>query len=382
MNLDTADQVLAIPFTGNDLISAIEVASVFRDLADQNKSLDDEFCRVNIDDFISGKTIQFDIFMRLSPQKYVKIAHTGEELSLDRIRAYKTKDVVHLFLNKEDFRKYVSFNVRLASAVGGKTAIEAHKRINVCRHAAELVLDSMYLSDLDRAAFDEGRVFIESTVSLISEDRDLLGLLESMREHSRPLYFHSMAVALYCVMVARKLEWTSTVNLFKLALGGMLHDIGKKEIDSRITESDAAKLTAPERKMLETHSARGVAILNTIPSTSDDVLQIVSQHHEIGTGSGHPSHLRSSQIHPLARVVGVVDRFCKLMFSGEAASGYSLKAAIEVIVSGEDGLKPESDPNGCIALLGLMRLFKITPPEHFVALHQKMTAMVSGSQSR
>ncbi|MBI3556661.1 MAG: HD domain-containing protein [Deltaproteobacteria bacterium] len=369
-----ADQVLAIPFTKDELISAIEVAWVFRDLTDQSASLEHEYCRVNIDDFVSGKTIQFDIFIQLSEQKYVKIARAGDELSLDRIRSYKSKEVAHLYLRKDDFRKYVSFNVRLASAVGGKATIEARKRISVCRHTAELVLDGLYLDELDPTAFAEGKIFIESTVSLVSEDRELYGLLESIREHSRPLYFHAMAVSLYSVMVARRLEWTSTQNLFKIALGGLLHDIGEKELDPRIAEHDLAKITSDERKILETHCTRGLAILTEIRSISDDVLQIVVHHHENGTGSGYPSRLRSPQIHPLARVVGVVDRFCKLMYTGEVGSGYSLKAAIEELMSGEGGIEPDSDPNGCIAILGLMRLFRIPPPEHFVELHQRTMA--------
>ena len=78
-----ANEFIPKPFTSEDMNSAIE-----RCLRPSRNTLQAEaqFCKLAIDDFITGRTIKFNIFVRLSGDKFVKIAHQGEDISMDRVK--------------------------------------------------------------------------------------------------------------------------------------------------------------------------------------------------------------------------------------------------------------------------------------------------------
>ena len=102
----------------------------------------------------------------------------------------------------------------------------------------------------------------------------------------------------------------------KVALAGLLHDIGYKEIDPAILDKPRAALTSEETKILESHPMRGAKILSSIPAIPDEILQIVMQHHERERGLGYPLGLERSRIHPIAKIIAVADEFCDLAIQG------------------------------------------------------------------
>lgn len=70
---------------------------------------DVQYCKLGINDFISGRTINFGIFIKLAPNRYIKLAHKGEDISHDRITHYRSRGLNFLYLKKNDFRQYVGF---------------------------------------------------------------------------------------------------------------------------------------------------------------------------------------------------------------------------------------------------------------------------------
>ncbi len=113
-------------------------------------------------------------------------------------------------------------------------------------------------------------------------------------------------------MLGQACGWTQQAVLEKLALGGLLHDIGMKEIAPEIGLKPRAKMTFNELREYETHCERGVKILQSIGSVPDDVICIVLEHHETAGGQGFPKRLKSVRQHPLARVVTLANNFCEL----------------------------------------------------------------------
>jgi len=84
---------LAKPFRQEELMSVLSHAGVTpppKEAAKAVISSEDDpsatFCKISIDQFISGKTIQFPIFIAITDTKYIKVAHKGEDIDLDRIR--------------------------------------------------------------------------------------------------------------------------------------------------------------------------------------------------------------------------------------------------------------------------------------------------------
>lgn len=322
-----ADEFIAKPFARGELLAAIE-----RCLGPTPKLGTDEsadYCRIGIEDFLSGRQIQFDIFIRLSEQRYVKVATCGEDLTLERVRAYRSKGVHYLHLRRDDFRKYVGFSLALTKAVKDNRAISAEKKRHLLRHTGELILERVRLDGLAEETTEASMAFVEMAVEIVSDDADVFGLLEALNSHVNHAYAHGVAVSFYSVLLAKAVGWNLPANRFKVALGALLHDVGEKELAPELLSQPRHQWTANDVTAFESHPVRGMNLLNQIRSLPGDIALIVKQHHEDCLAQGFPSRLKRAHIHPMARLVAVADLFCRFVVKGPAGPGISVQYALE-----------------------------------------------------
>jgi CheY-like chemotaxis protein len=104
-----ANAFIAKPFQSRELIETIDEC-----LTEKNHPpiRPDSYCSLDIDEFTHGREIKFPIFVRLSPDKYAKIAHSGEDMSPDRIESLKEKGVMFLYLREKDFLEFEAESIR------------------------------------------------------------------------------------------------------------------------------------------------------------------------------------------------------------------------------------------------------------------------------
>lgn len=349
-----ADGFLAKPFKTEELLRVIADCLLEPTKELEEESLDPQFCKISIDDFISGKEMKFDIFVRITEKKYIKIAHGGENLPMERIQSYKSKDIRFLHMRKDDFGKYLGFNLALTKAVTGSAKIAHAKKVNFIKHTSEVLLQSLHLNEISEENFLQARVLVENAVSLLSEDTAAADLLVSLSSHTDFLYAHSVGVSLYSSMIARALKWTAPATIFKISVGGLLHDIGKKEIPREVLEKPRVEMTPDDVYVLESHPIRGAELLARLPCIPADVLQIAHQHHENALGFGYPSGLKKNKIHPMARVVAVANEFCGLVIKNPNSVGIGPAEAIQRMLS----LNPEHAREE--AVQALARIFGVS----------------------
>jgi HD-GYP domain-containing protein (c-di-GMP phosphodiesterase class II) len=90
-----------------------------------------------------------------------------------------------------------------------------------------------------------------------------------------------------------------------LRYGGLLHDIGKLGVPSRILDK-AGGLTPAEAKIIRMHPELGARILEPIAAYAP-MIPIVLEHHERLDGSGYPHGLAGEQISLGGRIFAVAD---------------------------------------------------------------------------
>jgi putative nucleotidyltransferase with HDIG domain len=262
----------------------------------------------------SGVDINFCFGTRLVSAR--KCAGINSELSVERIQAYKSKGLFFLFIRKEDFARYVGLNLELTKKVAGKKNVSRSQKLQLMKHTSEILLQEAYVNGVDKQKMQATSALVEAMVSTLSEDQEIFKLIEILQTHSDHLYAHSLGVSLYSSMIAKEIGWTSTPTLFKITMGGLLHDIGKKEIDPAILQKRRQDLSKDERSTYETHPIRGKEILSSIKSIPEDVAQIALHHHENVAGRGFPFRIQKSKIHPLAKVISMANEFCDRVLKG------------------------------------------------------------------
>ncbi|MFA9446577.1 HD-GYP domain-containing protein [Egicoccus sp. AB-alg6-2] len=129
---------------------------------------------------------------------------------------------------------------------------------------------------------------IEYLISEVLESDSAAGL-ESLKTHSSYTFEHSVDVAVVGVLLGRRLQMPYD-RLRELALGCLMHDIGKTYIDHTILDK-AGKLTPDEFAVIQQHPYLGFELLRRMPFKSLLPAHVAYQHHEKQSGGGYPRGL-------------------------------------------------------------------------------------------
>ncbi|MGW7429775.1 HD-GYP domain-containing protein [Streptomyces sp. NPDC054861] len=163
--------------------------------------------------------------------------------------------------------------------------------------AALFVLLPMYISCWVFAQYHRERAAHQATI------RALVQAVDIKDRYTRG---HSERVGRASVLIARELDMTEE-RLELLRFAGILHDVGKLGVPTRVLRKDGP-LTPPERRVIELHPEYGHEIVRGIGFLGEARTAIL-HHHERMDGSGYPYGLKGEQIPEFARVVAVADAF-------------------------------------------------------------------------
>ena len=134
----------------------------------------------------------------------------------------------------------------------------------------------------------------------------LFGLVNLIEERDSYTGGHSMRVAQYAKAIAKAMDLPLEV-CDKVYEAGMLHDIGKTVIpDSILLKPD--RFNTLEYHLIQQHVAMAQSILNKL-TMFNDLVPIISSHHERIDGSGYPLGLKGHVIPIEAQIISVADCF-------------------------------------------------------------------------
>lgn len=138
----------------------------------------------------------------------------------------------------------------------------------------------------------------------LSNANALLGLLR-LKNRDNETFLHCLSVSALMVVFGSSLG-LKCGPLRNLALGGLLHDIGKMALPLSILQS-TGKLTVAQFEIVKTHPRKGADILGRIPDVGQPVIDIALFHHEKYDGSGYPFGIAGERIPRAARIAAICD---------------------------------------------------------------------------
>ncbi|CAM3448513.1 HD-GYP domain-containing protein [Marinicrinis lubricantis] len=166
-------------------------------------------------------------------------------------------------------------------------------------------------------------------------DQALISLSE-LRGADEHLFNHSLNVGLYSIILGLSEGYTND-QLMTLGMGGLLHDIGKMQINQRILNKPG-KLTGPEMDIVKRHTELGFQMLKDIPNISLITAHCALQHHERMDGSGYPRGIKGEDIHEYAQWIGIVDSFDAMTSHRTYRTAMLPHKAMEILYTGSGTL--------------------------------------------
>jgi HD-GYP domain-containing protein (c-di-GMP phosphodiesterase class II) len=119
-------------------------------------------------------------------------------------------------------------------------------------------------------------------------------------------------------------------RLRALAIGGLLHDIGKLSVPEHILKKPGA-LDDEEFAAIKLHPGRGVKLLHELGGFAATIHELVHSHHERLDGKGYPRGLDESRLALDTRILTVCDVYDALVSPRVYRDAWTHEAAMALL---------------------------------------------------
>ena len=165
----------------------------------------------------------------------------------------------------------------------------------------------LYQYPLTSTALRQGENVAEALVACIQEDITCVKALGLLAHHDDYTYYHSGRVAAYSLAIALRLSLANQKMLESLALGCVLHDIGKAHVPLEVLLKPGI-LTEQEWVVIKKHPEYGHTMIDS-SNVSVVTKHIILYHHERMDGSGYPHGISGNELLPEVKIAAFADVF-------------------------------------------------------------------------
>lgn len=322
-----ADGFLAKPFHLVDLRNAL-LKALPRKGGVANPEREFVFCKIHIDEFLATSRLISDIYVQVGDKKYVKVAREGTEIQVRRIHNYKEKNIEFFYVAAEDFNKYTGMNFKGPEALAKETPEEKAAKAELVSLSRKLLVERVLVAGLSPHLREEAETLLTNTLSMLVEVPAFFKALSWIQTTNDRTYLHSVSVAAYASLLARKIGWVSLQTQYKLSTASLFHEIGFGEIPVYLPSKPMGQMTAEEIDLYQSHVIRGRDYLLALPGFPWELTQIAFQSRENQNGTGYPLGISGQKIHPLAKVLRVAGEFADCLLNSETST---LQEAQEIV---------------------------------------------------
>ena len=132
-------------------------------------------------------------------------------------------------------------------------------------------------------------------------------MLNGVRDHDNYTYVHSLRVSIFLSVFGHALGIRDN-DLMTLAVGGLVHDVGKMSVPYHVLNTPN-RLSDAEMAVMRGHVAHAGHFLRQGGAMPRGALTIAEQHHEKLDGTGYPHGIKGAELNELARMATIIDIF-------------------------------------------------------------------------
>lgn len=262
-----------------------------------------QFFEIRVKSVATQAPLPYDIYLTVGG-KAVLFRKRNEVLTKERI-----KQLLHhggeKFLVPEDQRQVY---LKSLKDVIHNPSTETELKSQFIKESAFLHVHDLFTKQNIADTLMEARDLVSEMVNFVSADVNAVASLMRLSTHDYYTYNHCVDVAVYSIALAKKVYGEDKNMLMLAGLGGLLHDIGKRKVDTKIINKTSA-LTKDEWEEVKMHPTYGKELVGDIESIPLQTRNVVYEHHENFDGTGYPQKLKGEQISALSRVVAIADVF-------------------------------------------------------------------------
>ncbi|MEO5358572.1 MAG: DUF3391 domain-containing protein [Nitrospirae bacterium YQR-1] len=283
-----ADVAAELPYTKEDL--------------DKYYNAINKFSHIDKTTLVKDTYIKFPLYVKKSLEIVPLIAFNNKDLLITDELLNTEGDFL---IDRNDKNKYQGYLQELLDLVSPSVSKEVLRNI-VLREESKMLMEEFLMDPRSGEKIKGCRRNIEMITNSMRENNSLTNGLFTINKSDYYTYTHCINVSVLAVGIALNLGIDKEDEIFALAMGGMLHDIGKSKIPNSILNKPT-KLTDDEFKIMKAHVVLGQKLLSFHKDIPANTVYALSEHHEKMTGKGYPNGLRAADIHFAGKVVTMAD---------------------------------------------------------------------------
>lgn len=184
---------------------------------------------------------------------------------------------------------------------------EESERASKIIHATRSAVASMFQDIRLGKTIDTQAVmpFVDEIAESVTRNTHALISLVRLKTVDDYTYMHSVAVCALMTALAKELGMTPA-EIRQAGMAGMLHDMGKAKVPTRILNKPGA-LSDTEFHVIRQHPAMGHALLLQANINDPVTLDVCLHHHEKIDGSGYPDGMLGEELSVFAKMSAICD---------------------------------------------------------------------------
>jgi response regulator RpfG family c-di-GMP phosphodiesterase len=293
---------------------------------------DESFLPVPIASFFSTGIANVDYYVCLSEARYLKVFSKGNIFKEGTASQFLIeKGIYHLYFKKSDNQEYIRSLNELISTLIDAPRVTGLKIIKGFEEIIGKYVDEIQSTSIDHRLVREGILICQNIYDFLCKHTELSVSLLELSDLSDSCHQEQLLTALYSVMIAKNLSWSSKRTIDFSGFGGMLHGIGKIQLPPNLVRRNEGLLSPKEQEIYCQYPIHGFNLLSQSSAIAEPVRQIVYQHRELGDGQGFPNRLPRNKIYPLAKIVSLARELTTIQIN----SGLPPKAGIKYLVNSQ-----------------------------------------------
>ena len=291
-----------------DVTAALEKSKANSDaVGEPATSTDQEFTAIRADDFLSGTDSLFDVYVRMSGGKYIKLLQAGDAFTPDRLENYLRKGVVYFYIRKEVQEIYMGYCDHLASALLKSDRAPIELKTSQTLNQGEETMKHLKENGVSDSNLKYAEKFVGNVNQLANQllsnnkKNDLLSTFMA----NASAYDHGVGTSMLAGILANSLGIETQGPAQIIGMGALFHDIALVKMPEKLWEENESIMTREELTLYQQHPKLGAEALSAMRGFSPSTIQAIEQHHMRIAGKGFPKRTGSTIVSRVADIIGV-----------------------------------------------------------------------------
>jgi len=313
-----------------------------------------EYHPIQLDSLVIDTVLDFDLHSRTAHEAFVLFRGRDQEFASRHRDGLLSHGIQTLYVSEEDqgqYGRYIEHNIGKLAA---DPTVSPLKKAELFYSVSKGVLLDAFANPRSADLVKRVDKVMPHMVDALVQGKEALASMISIMSYDYYTFTHSINVSTFTVALSNEAGVTNRQELYDLATGALLHDIGKSEIP-KVILNKTGPLTAEEMDVMKTHVVCGENILQVKEGMTASRMLPVSLHHEKLSGRGYPRGLKTEQIHLHGRITAIADCFDAMTTHRPYASAMNAYQAVQLM---QGKLRDDFDQalvSSLIVLLGSAR---------------------------